>query len=59
MGTWANYRKRLPVKIEDLNTEYCTHIMYGFAALNATNYTIKAFDPYLDYDLSKSTMNQK
>ena len=57
VGTWANYRKHYPFKIEDVNTEYCTHVMYGFAMLDEFNYTIRAFDPWLDINLSKKKQN--
>jgi chitinase len=47
-GSWANYHKNETFKIEDLNTELCTHLVYGFAKLDEYNYTIVPFDPYLD-----------
>jgi hypothetical protein len=53
MGTWANYRVRLPMKIEEIDTQHCTHLNYGFAKLDPNNYTIVPFDPWLDIELSE------
>jgi chitinase len=57
-GSWANYHKVDPFKIEDIDPTLCTHINYGFANINEFNYKMEAFDPYLDlknetYDLSE------
>ena len=47
-GSWANYHKNDPFKIEDIDENLCTHINYGFAKLNEYTYEIQVFDPYLD-----------
>ena len=57
-GSWANYHVNETFKIEDLDYEKCTHLVYGFARLDEYNYTIVPFDPYLDtewepWDLSE------
>jgi len=57
-GSWANYHKIDPFKIEDIDPFMCTHINYGFAKINEFNYQMEVFDPYLDdkkntWDLSK------
>lgn len=51
---WAWYRqgggKFLP---EDVDTDLCTHVLYGFAVLDGTSLTIKSHDPWADIDNSK------
>lgn len=47
-GSWANYHKVDPFKIEDIDENLCTHVNYGFAKLNEYTYKIEVFDPYLD-----------
>jgi len=47
-GSWANYHKNDPFKIEDIDENLCTHVNYGFAKLNEYTYEIEVFDPYLD-----------
>lgn len=51
---WAWYRQEggryLP---EDLDSDLCTHILYGFAVLDTTSLTIKSHDPWADIDNSK------
>jgi len=49
-GSWANYHKIDPFKIEDIDPNLCTHVMYGFAKLDEFNYNIEMFDPYLESD---------
>nr|WNT43924.1 chitinase 2 [Monochamus alternatus] len=48
---WAWYRKGsgkyLP---EDIDENLCTHIVYGFAVLDYSNYIIKAHDSWADFD---------
>ena len=51
---WAWYRpeggRYLP---EDIDPDLCTHILYGFAVLDATSLTIKSHDPWADIDNSR------
>ncbi|GIY59439.1 chitotriosidase-1 [Caerostris darwini] len=48
LGSWANYRRDDgKFKIEDIDPELCTHLIYGFAKLNHNN-RIAAYDSYLD-----------
>lgn len=48
---WAWYRqgkgKYLP---EDIDSDLCTHIIYGFAVLDFSNLIIKAHDSWADFD---------
>nr|AJO25045.1 chitinase [Nilaparvata lugens] len=48
---WAWYRtgpaKYLP---EDIDTNLCTHVLYGFAVLDFENLIIKAHDSWADFD---------
>lgn len=52
---WAWYRqeggKFLP---EDIDSDLCTHIIYGFAVLDGSTLTIKPHDSWADLDNSKS-----
>jgi GH18 family chitinase len=55
---WAWYRqgrgKFLP---EDIDADLCSHIIYGFAVLDGSNFVIKSHDPWADIDNSKLIMN--
>ena len=48
---WATYRqeegKFLP---EDIDSQLCTHIVYGFAVLNPKTLLIRAHDSWIDFD---------
>ncbi|XP_078046537.1 putative chitinase 10 [Augochlora pura] len=48
---WAWYRqeggKFLP---EDVDSDLCTHVLYGFAVLDGSQLTIKSHDPWADID---------
>lgn len=50
---WAWYRqeggKFLP---EDVDTDLCTHVLYGFAVLDGSRLKIKSHDPWADIDNS-------
>ncbi len=51
---WAVYRpdegKYQP---EDIDSNLCTHIVYGFAVLNPQTLQIRAHDSYIDFDKGK------
>lgn len=51
---WASYRqgdaKYTP---DDIDISLCTHIIYGFAVLDAETLTIKPYDTWADLDNSK------
>ena len=51
---WATYRqeegKFLP---EDIDSQLCTHIVYGFAVLNPKTLLIRAHDSWIDFDKGK------
>lgn len=50
---WAWYRQGggrfLP---EDIDADLCSHILYGFAVLDTSNYVIKSHDSWADIDNS-------
>lgn len=55
---WAAYRpERGQFTIEDIRPEYCTHLIYAFAGLDATAWKIKSLDPKLDLDNSGMMIN--
>lgn len=43
VGTWAVYRPdRGSFAIEHIDPSLCTHLIYSFAGLNATTFTIRS-----------------
>ena len=54
-GTWANYRpdggKFTP---EHIDPTLCTHLIYSFAGLETSNWTMKSLDPWMDLDVRKN-----
>ncbi|XP_023347581.1 acidic mammalian chitinase isoform X3 [Eurytemora carolleeae] len=49
---WAHYRPGLgSYKVEDIDVSLCTHIVYAFATLDGSTYTMNVFDSWLDIDL--------
>lgn len=57
---WAWYRqgggKYLP---SDIDSDLCTHVVYGFAVLDSGTLTIKPHDSWADLDNSKLELNTK
>nr|XP_023029163.1 probable chitinase 10 isoform X2 [Leptinotarsa decemlineata] len=48
---WAWYRKGAGKYLpEDIDENLCTHVVYGFAVLDYSNYIIKAHDSWADFD---------
>jgi chitinase len=48
---WAWYRPGMgKYTPDDINTDLCTHIVYGFAVLDGTSLTIKTHDSWADID---------
>jgi len=48
---WAWYRPgQGKYKPENINSDLCTHIVYGFAVLDANTLTIRAHDSWADFD---------
>ncbi|KAK2718198.1 acidic mammalian chitinase-like isoform X2 [Artemia franciscana] len=48
-GSWAVYRPGDgKFDVEDIDPTICTHLMFGFAALDNQTYKIVAFDPWND-----------
>ena len=55
---WAWYRPgQGKYKPEDINSDLCTHIVYGFAVLDANTLTIRAHDSWADFDNGKQSIN--
>ena len=51
---WATYRPgNGKYEPEDIDADLCTHIVYGFAILHPTKFTIQAHDSWKDFDNSK------
>ena len=51
---WAWYRPgQGKYKPENINSDLCTHIVYGFAVLDANTLTIRAHDSWADFDNGK------
>ncbi|XP_059479869.1 probable chitinase 10 [Neocloeon triangulifer] len=48
---WAIYRPGIgKYRAEDIDTNLCTHVLYGFAVLDGSTLTIKSHDPWADFD---------
>lgn len=48
---WAWYRRGIGKYLpEDIDENLCTHIVYGFAVLDYSDYIIKAHDSWADFD---------
>nr|XP_012147710.1 PREDICTED: probable chitinase 2 isoform X3 [Megachile rotundata]XP_012147712.1 PREDICTED: probable chitinase 2 isoform X3 [Megachile rotundata] len=51
VASWAIYRPQNgKFGIDDLNPNLCTHLVYAFAGLNDTTWTIRSLDPYMDIE---------
>ncbi|XP_065090833.1 probable chitinase 10 [Ochlerotatus camptorhynchus] len=51
-GSWATYRiANGKFNIEDINPNLCTHIIYTFVGLDASNSMVKVLDPWGDVTL--------
>ncbi|XP_054004549.1 probable chitinase 2 [Hylaeus anthracinus] len=51
VASWAAYRpKNGKFGINNIRPELCTHIIYAFAGLNETTWTIRSLDPYKDIE---------
>lgn len=49
VASWATYRHNNgKFDISNIEPELCTHLIYAFAGLDSTTWTIKSLDPYLD-----------
>ena len=49
---WPYYRNgNGKYLVENIDPSICTHIIYSFVILDATNYVMKIHDPWLDIDL--------
>ncbi|EAT48574.1 AAEL000389-PA, partial [Aedes aegypti] len=51
-GSWATYRvSNGKYDVEDINPNLCTHIIYTFVGLDASNSLVKILDPWNDVTL--------
>ncbi|XP_012216718.2 probable chitinase 2 [Linepithema humile] len=51
VASWAAYRPgNGAFLIENLRTEHCTHLIYAFAGINASDWTIRSLDPWADME---------
>ncbi|XP_034192124.1 putative chitinase 2 [Osmia lignaria lignaria] len=49
VASWATYRpENGKFGIDNIQPKLCTHLVYTFAGLNTTTWTIRSLDPYLD-----------
>ncbi|XP_076302977.1 putative chitinase 2 [Lasioglossum baleicum] len=49
VGSWAIYRpSNGKFEVSNIDPNLCTHIVYSFAGLNSTSWTIRSLDPDLD-----------
>ncbi|XP_014476727.1 PREDICTED: probable chitinase 2 [Dinoponera quadriceps] len=49
VASWAAYRPyQGAFSIANLRPEFCTHLVYAFAGLNVTSWTIRSLDPWAD-----------
>ncbi|EZA62259.1 hypothetical protein DMN91_004229 [Ooceraea biroi] len=51
VASWAAYRPgNGAFSLKDLRPEHCTHLIYAFAGINASNWTIRSLDPWADME---------
>ncbi|XP_043513042.1 probable chitinase 2 [Frieseomelitta varia] len=51
VASWAVYRPNNgQFQVPNIPAELCTHLVYAFAGLNSTSWTIRSLDPYLDIE---------
>ncbi|XP_011156409.1 probable chitinase 2 [Solenopsis invicta] len=51
VASWATYRQgNGAFSLENLRPELCTHLIYAFAGLNASSWTIRSLDPWPDME---------
>lgn len=56
-GSWATYRvSNGKYDVEDINPNLCTHIIYTFVGLDASNSLVKILDPWNDVTLRELTL---
>lgn len=46
---WSQYRRNRPFFPEQINVEYCTHLVYSFAKLSGNRLTTLEWNEVLDY----------
>ncbi|XP_014258890.1 probable chitinase 2 [Cimex lectularius] len=60
VGTWAIYRPgRGMFSVDSIDPSLCTHLVYSFAGLNPSNWTIMSLDPYNDLEENFGKGNYK
>ncbi|XP_043279576.1 probable chitinase 2 [Venturia canescens] len=51
VASWAAYRPgKGQFQFENLRPEHCTHLIYAFAGLNVTTWSIRSLDPWADLE---------
>ncbi|GAB1859274.1 Probable chitinase 2 [Camponotus japonicus] len=51
VASWAAYRPgNGAFSLENLHPKYCTHLIYAFAGLNASDWTIRSLEPWGDIE---------
>lgn len=51
VASWAAYRSgNGAFTLENLRPEHCTHLIYAFAGINITSWTIRSLDPWADME---------
>lgn len=51
VASWATYRQgNGAFTLENLRPDHCTHLIYAFAGLNTSNWTIRSLDPWIDIE---------
>ncbi|XP_050451312.1 probable chitinase 2 [Cataglyphis hispanica] len=51
VASWAAYRPgNGAFSLDNLRPEHCTHLIYAFAGINPSNWTIKSLDPWADME---------
>lgn len=52
-GSWATYRNEdCKFEVEDIDPTLCTHLIYSFAGLDKSQYTIRVLDPWQDLGIN-------
>ncbi|XP_070162006.1 probable chitinase 2 [Polyergus mexicanus] len=51
VASWAAYRPgNGAFSLENLRPEHCTHLIYAFAGINTSDWTIRSLDPWADME---------
>lgn len=51
VASWAAYRQgNGAFLLDNFRPDHCTHLIYAFAGLNSSNWTIRSLDPWADME---------